>query len=238
MTNQIALVTGGSSGIGRAIAIALAKNGVRLFICGRDHEKLDTTVQLIQAVNAVVSAEACNLSEDASLAKLSRTIERESDRLDILVHCAGAIGYGPLATAPIASFDEQWRTNVRAPLLLTQMLLPLLKKPRGQVVFINSIAGLEPAANRGHFSMTQAATKMLADTLRIEVNTDNVRVLSVFPARSATPRIKALYEKEGRPYKPQLLLQPEDTASVVVNALMQPWTAEVTNISIRPMIKP
>lgn len=68
-----------------------------------------------------------------------------------------------------------------------------------------------------------------------EVNTDSVGVLSVFPGRTATPRIEALHDKEGRRYPPGLLLQPEDVASVVTNALALPWTAEVTNISIRPM---
>ena len=119
----------------------------------------------------------------------------------------------------------------------TQRLLPLLKKPRGQVVFINSSAGLTARANTGQFSATQHAFKALADALRDEVNADGVRVLSVFPGRTATPRIESLHDKEGRPYQPGLLLQPEDVASVVTNALALPWTAEVTNISIRPMQK-
>jgi NADP-dependent 3-hydroxy acid dehydrogenase YdfG len=77
----------------------------------------------------------------------------------------------------------------------------------------------------------------LADSLRDEVNADGIRILSVYPGRTATPRIEALHAKEGRPYQPGLLLQPEDVASVVLNALTLPWTAEVTNISIRPMQK-
>jgi NADP-dependent 3-hydroxy acid dehydrogenase YdfG len=121
--------------------------------------------------------------------------------------------------------------------MLTQKLLPLLKKPRGQIVFINSSLGLNARANAGHYSATQHAFKALADSLRDEVNGDDVRVLSIFLGRTATPLMQALYAKEGRPYQPELLLQPADVASVVLNTLTLPWTAEVTSIIIRPMQK-
>jgi NADP-dependent 3-hydroxy acid dehydrogenase YdfG len=164
-------------------------------------------------------------------------VQREHGRLDILVHCAGVISHGKLADAPIVSLDDQFRANVRGPLLLTQKLLPLLKKPRGQIVFINSTAALIPAANRGHFSATQQALKALADSLRQEVNVEGVRVLSVFPGRTATKRTQSLHEKEGRPFQSEVLLQPKDVAAVVISALGLPWTAEVTDITIRPMQK-
>jgi NADP-dependent 3-hydroxy acid dehydrogenase YdfG len=135
------------------------------------------------------------------------------------------------------SLDRQYAANVRGPLLLTQILLPLLKKPCGQVVFINSSRGLMASANTGHFSATQHAFKAIADSLRDEVNAESIRVLSVFTGRTATPRIQVLHANEERPYQPELLLQPADVASVVLNALSLPWTAEVTNISIRPMYK-
>jgi NADP-dependent 3-hydroxy acid dehydrogenase YdfG len=158
-------------------------------------------------------------------------------RLDILVHCAGVIEHGNVAAAPLASMDLQYAANVRGPLLLTQQLLPLLKKPRGQIVFINSSAGLNARPNAGQFSATQHAFKALADALREEVNPEGVRISSVFPGRTATARISTLHEKEGRDFTPELLLQPEDVASVVLNILTLPWTAEVTNLSIRPMLK-
>ena len=90
----------------------------------------------------------------------------------------------------------------------------------------------------GQFSATQHALKAIADSLRQEVNADGIRVLSVFPGRTATPRQASLHEIEGKRYQPELLMQPEDVATVVVNALGLPRTAEVTDVSIRPMIKP
>jgi NADP-dependent 3-hydroxy acid dehydrogenase YdfG len=122
-------------------------------------------------------------------------------------------------------------------MILTQRLLPLLKKPRGQIVFINSSVGLTARPNVGYYSATQHAFKALTDSLRGEVNADGIRVLSVYPGRTATPRIQALHAEEGRPYEPEHLLQPDDIASVVLNAIALPWTAEVTDISLRSMRK-
>ena len=130
-----------------------------------------------------------------------------------------------------------YRSNLRGHYALTQALLPLLRKQHGQIVFINSSAGLRSPASVGQFSATQHALRAVADSLRDEVNADGVRVLTVFPGRTATPRMAALFEKEGRAYRPELLMQPEDIASMVTHTLSLPRTAEVTDISMRPFLK-
>ena len=115
-------------------------------------------------------------------------------------------------------------------------MLPLLQKSAGQIVFINSSAGLRSAATVGQFSATQHAFRSIADSLRDEVNALGIRVLSVYPGRTATPRIAKLFEKEGRTYQQDLLMQPEDE-EMLTHSLRLPRTAEVTDISIRPMQK-
>jgi NADP-dependent 3-hydroxy acid dehydrogenase YdfG len=77
----------------------------------------------------------------------------------------------------------------------------------------------------------------MTDALRSEVNDYGIRVLSVYPGRVATPRMEAMYKKDGKEYKPELLLQPKDLASVVLSVVVLPRTAEVTDISIRPALK-
>jgi NADP-dependent 3-hydroxy acid dehydrogenase YdfG len=126
------------------------------------------------------------------------------------------------------------------PLALTQALLPLLKIRSGQIVFINSSRGLEirnTGLNSGFYSSTQHALRALADSLRQEINADGVRVLSIYPGRTATPRMKAIYESEGWTYRPELLLRAEDVAEIVLSSLLLPRTAEVTNIEMRPLAK-
>jgi NADP-dependent 3-hydroxy acid dehydrogenase YdfG len=133
--------------------------------------------------------------------------------------------------------DKQYKTNVRAPYALTQALLPMLKAFQGQVVFINSSSALNAKPMTAQYDSTKHALKALADSLRGEINRHGVRVLSVYLGRTASEMQEGIYRMEGRPYRPELLLQPDDVASVVVNALGLPRTAEVTDISIRPMIK-
>jgi NADP-dependent 3-hydroxy acid dehydrogenase YdfG len=238
-SNQIALVTGASGGIGGAIAKALAEQGATVCAVGRDKSKLEALRTRVSSSGGAAQIEpySMDLTDEEAIAALVKTIGERHGRLDILVHCAGAIAHGKVEDATVSDFDRLYAANVRGPYLLTQKLLPLLKKPRGQVVFINSSVGLTARANVGQFSATQHAFKALADALRDEVNGDGVRVLNVHPGRTATPRIEALHAKENRAYTPELLLQPEDVASVVANSLALPWTAEVTSISIRPMQK-
>jgi NADP-dependent 3-hydroxy acid dehydrogenase YdfG len=238
LQGQIAVVTGASGGIGGAIAHALAERGVSLCLTGRDHLKLDALASSLAAASPRIYSRSMDLTNDREIEGLAQFVTDQFGRLDILVHCAGAIRHGNLESTPVASLDLQYASNVRGPLLLTQMLVPLLKRPCGQVVFINSSLGLTARANTGHFSATQHAFKAIADSLREELNGESVRVLSVFTGRTATPRIQTLDASEGRTYQPDLLLQPADVASVVLNALSLPWTAEVTNINIRPMRKP
>jgi len=92
-------------------------------------------------------------------------------------------------------------------------------------------------AMSGQFSATQHALRAMADALREEVNPSGVRVLSLFPGRTATPRMKALYAAEQKPYRPEVLMQPEDVATMIIQALCLPHTAEVTEIHMRPLQK-
>lgn len=237
LASQLALVTGASSGIGFAISTALLERGATVLMVARDEAGLLAAERRLPTAIGKVEVHACDLAKDGEIAGLQRRIADTHDRLDILVHCAGVIDQGKLAEAPVTSLDRQYQVNVRGPLLLTQRLLPFLKKPKGQIVFVNSSAGLSARSRSGQYAATKHAFKALADALREEVNSDGVRVLSVFPGRTATRLTAKLYADEGRPYDPDVLLQPEDVASVVVHAISLPWTAEVTEISIRPMLK-
>ena len=102
------------------------------------------------------------------------------------------------------------------------------------MVFINSSAGLAARGHVGQYAATKHALKAVADSLREEVNSDGVRVTSVFVGRTATPMQEEVHRLEGRPYRPEWLLQPSDIAEIIVSALSLPRIAEVTDISIRP----
>jgi NADP-dependent 3-hydroxy acid dehydrogenase YdfG len=198
----------------------------------------------LQAVAKIASPTArevlihgADLTVDGAIEDLAQRLRREFGAVDALIHCAGAFSTGSIAKTSVQQLDTLYQTNVRLPFALTQALLPVLKTQRGQVVFINSSQGLQASGNTGLYAATKHALKALADSLRQEVNADGIRVLSIFPGRTATLGMQALYELEGWPYRPELLLQAEDIAQVVLNALLLPRTAEVTNVEIRPLLK-
>jgi NADP-dependent 3-hydroxy acid dehydrogenase YdfG len=231
-TDQIAVVTGASSGIGRAVALHLVQHGATVCLVGRPSEALQTLVASAQASVADSHSFWLDLAKDDDILKLTAHLQEQFGRVDILVHSAGVFAMGKLEIAPIEALDRQYRINVRAP-----YLLPLLKKSQGQIVFINSSVGLNARASVGQYAATKHALKAIADSLREEVNADGIRVLSVYPGRTASPMQEAIYHLEGKSYTPDTLLQPEDIATGIMNALALPRTAEITDINIRPMKK-
>jgi NAD(P)-dependent dehydrogenase (short-subunit alcohol dehydrogenase family) len=221
-----ALITGASGGIGSAIARALAEEGFRLFLVGRNLEKLTVPGEALQA----------DLTDDAQLRATAAKVREVFGGVDLLIHSIGLFRAGPIATSPVEDLDAQYRVNLRAPYLLTQELLPSLIERQGQVVFVNSSAGFHPAKGSwGAYSATKHGLRALADSLRDEVNRKGVRVLTIFPGRTATPMQEEVHRFEGKPYDPARFLQPEDVAASVVQALRLPRTAELTDLHIRPM---
>lgn len=235
--NQIALVTGATSGIGKAIASALAAAGAALCLVGRNADALDRLTASLSGGASRVQPYRVDLSVDDDIEKLRDSVESDFGRLHLLVHSAGAISLGPVKASPVGHFDRQYRINVRAPYVLTQALLPLLEAQKGQIVFMNSSVGLVSKENLSQYAATKHALKAFADSLREEVNKTGIRVLSVYPGRTATPMQEMIFGWEGKDYPQDRLLQPQDVAAVVIHSLSLPRTAEITDISIRPMAK-
>jgi NAD(P)-dependent dehydrogenase (short-subunit alcohol dehydrogenase family) len=276
--NQVGLVTGASSGIGRAIALALAADGASLSLVGRNLEALEIVAHTARKTAARVHCYRADLSVDADVRALAARVERDHGRLDLLILSAGIIALGRMDSAPVEDFDRQYRINVRAPYLLTQTLLPLLRDSQGQIVFINtsSVDQAAPEISRytatkqalktlanilrnrqpsvrdpleftnssnsgrpeiGLYAATKQALKAIADTLREEMNGQGIRVLSVYPGPTASNMQASIHQTEGLVYHPENLLQPEEVAAAVVQALSLPRSVQVTNISGRVLTR-
>ena len=234
---QVAVVTGASRGIGRAIALQLAAEGATVGLIGRDAQALQEVADLSAAAATAVARYRIDLTRDAEIPGLVNQVTQDFGRVDILVHSAGIMGLGPIGHAPVADLDSQYQANVRAPYLLTQALLPMLIASQGEVVFINSSIVFTNRAEVGQYAATKYALQALADSLRDEVNSLGIRVLSVYPGQTNTPRQEAKYARMGTPFHPDRFIQPEDVAAVMLNALRLPRTAEVTDIRMRPFRK-
>lgn len=215
---KIAIVTGATSGIGKAIASSLHAQGMYVYGVGRSNPVAD--------VDCYVQA---NLAQLDSLDYLFDLITSEK-RLDVLVHSAGAFFSG----LDLRNMDAEYHVNVLAPCYITDKFFPLLESSKGHVVFINSLAGLSVKRfDMIHYGATKHALKALADGFRVRGNPSGVRVTSVYAGQVATPMQEAAYRQSGRDYEPALLLQPEDLASTILQLLNLPATAEVTDLTIR-----
>jgi len=188
-------------------------------------EMLETVETSTRKYGSKVACCPFGLTAEEGFRGIPDLVKPDFGHVDLLLHCAGTITLGRMESAPLEAFDRQYRINVRAPFALTQALLPMLKTRRGQVVFINSSAGINAMPNVGQYAATKHALKAVADSLRAEVNAEGVRVLSVYPGRTATPMQASVHEREGKAYIPERLMQPEDVAGVVINALCLPRTA-------------
>jgi NADP-dependent 3-hydroxy acid dehydrogenase YdfG len=233
-TGKVAVITGGSRGIGKAIALKLAAEGAELCLIGRNLETLQETACQSGAPARLYKTD---LSIPKEVESLVERLNAELERVDILVNCAATYARAEFIPAPVEEFDKLYAVNVRAPFRLTQGLLPDLIETKGQVVFINSSVVRAPAPKVAHYAATKHALRSLADTLREEVNEKGVRVISIYPGRTAGAIQEWLFEQEKRPYKPERLLQPDDIAEMVYHALTQPCTAEMTDIYSRPFRK-
>jgi NADP-dependent 3-hydroxy acid dehydrogenase YdfG len=234
---SLAVVTGAGSGIGRAIALALAGSGVSCCLVGRTLSKLQEVAQSAIKAGVECFPMALDLCDRGAGAALSDRIRSFGRPIELLVHSAAVMSLSRFEDVTAEQFTKLLTVNLLAPFSVTKHLLPAICASRGQIVFVNSSIVQNPSAGTAQYAASKHALKGLADALRQEVNERGVRVISVYPGRTATPLQASLCEIEGRVYQPEKLLQPEDIADIVVHTLALPSTAEVTEIMIRPATK-
>ncbi len=236
--NLNAVVTGASSGIGQSIALTLAEEGANVALVAR---RLGLLRKIAAKCSGSESKAVCypvDLLNEKEIRALKKKVIGDFGGVDILVHSAGVIVLCRVARASPRDFDWQYQCNVRAPFVLTQVFLPSVIARKGQIVFINSTAGLQGSGGISQYAATKHALKAFADSLRQETNSQGVRVLSVYLGRTATPMQLKVHRLERRDYHPERLIQPNHVARIVVDALAMGREAEITDLCLRPMQKP
>ncbi len=186
LQGRVALVTGGAGGIGRALARALAAEGARVAVAGRDAKALATVEVPGGAVPLVVPLDVRDAAAwDAAVAR----VLRELGRLDVLVHNAGVLEVGPLETRTPEALRAVVDTNLTGALLGTRAALAALRASRGAVVHVASLGGLVPMPFEAAYAATKAALRQLSFSLSAELAGSGVRVSVVTPDSVDTPQL-------------------------------------------------
>ena len=227
-----ALVTGATSGIGAAVARALAADGMRVLLAGRQPRKL-AAAAASYGRRRPGGTLCADLSSVEGARDLVTGVAARARRLDLLVHCAGEYDWTRAGSANAADFARLFDINVRAPYLLTQALVPQLTRARGMVVFLNSSVTRNSGQGVALYKATQHAVQGFTDSLRQDLNPRGIRLVSLYPGRTATPRMRRIYAHEGRPYRPAKLLRPADIAELVVALTHLPPRMEITDLHLR-----
>jgi dehydrogenase/reductase SDR family member 4 len=196
LTGKVALITGSSRGIGRAIAEEMAAAGARVVISSRKAEACDKAVAELTARGIEAIAVPCNVSSKEDLQRLVDATIARWGRIDILVCNAGINPvHGPLGEMPDSAFDKVMGTNVRSSFWLCNMVIPQMAARRdGVVILMASIAGLRGNKVIGTYGISKAAAMQLARNLALEWGERNVRVNAIAPGIVRTDFARALWE--------------------------------------------
>jgi len=231
LTDKIALVTGGSSGIGRAIAESLIGAGAKVAITGRDRAKLESTASALGA-----HAIQADVSKEPDVEQTYReTLDAFGD-LDILVNNAGVGVFKPLVDMDLASFERVLATNVTGAMLMGREAAKIfVARNAGHIVNIASTASLRGAAAGTAYMTSKFALRGMTECWRAELRKHNVRVMQINPSEVITPfAATAGYEQADHPSK----LQSEDIAHMVMAVLEmhdRGFTTELTVFATNPV---
>jgi 3-hydroxy acid dehydrogenase / malonic semialdehyde reductase len=237
LKGKIVLVTGASSGIGRATALAFAREGARLLICARRLERLEEFKQtLVQEGAPEVHAFALDVRKRSAVEKALGELASEWREIDVLVNNAGlSRGLTKLYEDDPQNWEEMIDTNIKGLLYVTRAVVPgMVTRGRGHVINLGSTAGYITYANGAVYCATKAAEKAISQGLKIDLMGTAVRVTSVDPGMVETAfssvRFRGDEEKASKVYENITPLQPEDVADAIVWAASRPAHVNIHNI--------
>lgn len=232
MTSPIALVTGATEGIGRAIAFTLGQAGYRVGVCARTADRVADLVRELEQAGIAAAGHPADVSDPEAVTALVTHVVDALGPVDVLVNNAGIGVLKPFAELALDEWDRTMAVNLRSLYLVTREVLPgMRERGRGAIVNIASLAGKNAVHGGTAYAASKHAVLGFSKSLMLEVRKEGVRVVAVCPGSVATgfgrdrtvPRIS----RTG-------ILEPEDVALVVLDALRLPERALASEIDLRP----
>ncbi|MFN7384986.1 MAG: SDR family NAD(P)-dependent oxidoreductase [Dolichospermum sp.] len=240
LEGKVAIITGASSGIGEATAIALAAEGAKVVIAARRVERLEAVAKQIIDHGGQALSIVSDITDEAQAQNVIQKAHTEFGHIDILVNNAGISFPGRIENADPSNWRKMIDINVLALMYTTHIALPIFKAQKsGHIVNISSVAGRIARAGMAGYNVTKWGVNAFSEALRQEVCQDNIRVTIIEPGLVETEidqhitDVVAKQEIEAR-RKAITPLQSEDIAAAIVYAVSQPQHVNVNEILIRP----
>ncbi len=188
LKGKVALITGASSGMGKAIAEAMGYQQARVVISSNDSEQLAKVVQEFQALGIEVIGIACDMAKGEEIEDLVNQALHAFEKIDILVNCVGMAPTGSFLDTTSQSFDKTMQLNIQAAMYLTQLVIPQMQLQKdGSIIYLASIAGVRGNRHLGLYGISKAGLIEMARNLAVEFGPDNIRVNTISPGMIQTP---------------------------------------------------
>lgn len=188
LKGKVALITGASSGMGKAIAEAMGYQQARVVISSNEPEQLTKVVQEFQALGIEIIGIACDMAKGEEIENLVNQALHAFEKIDILVNCVGMAPTGSFLDTTSQSFDKTMQLNIQAAMYLTQLVIPQMQLQKdGAIIYLASIAGVRGNRHLGLYGISKAGLIEMARNLAVEFGPDNIRVNTISPGMIQTP---------------------------------------------------
>ena len=232
--NKVALVTGAGRGIGKAIAVALADAGCRIALTARSAAQLEFVESEIGAIGAEALSITSDLTRDEEIYRLNAEVERAYGPIDILINNAGWGKKSNIVRANLNDWDQTLRVNLRAPMVLTKMVLPgMIERNSGAVINISSISGKSGEAGSSAYAASKFGLIGFTQSLYEEVREHGIKVSVILPGFVDTPMIPPVKHLDR-----SKMSRPEDVAAAVLFVLNSSTAVCPVEMTIRPQRSP
>jgi NADP-dependent 3-hydroxy acid dehydrogenase YdfG len=239
LSNQVIAVTGASSGIGEATALACARAGAAVALAARRSDRINALAERIAAEGGRAIAVPTDVGEEDQAQAFVARAHAELGRLDVLVNNAGVMLLGPIEDAPTEEWRRMIHANVFGVLYCTHAALPLMRtQGSGHIVNVSSVAGRVARAGSGVYNLTKFGVGAFSESLRQEGVAIGVRVTTIEPGAVATElpghNREEVLEQMAKRFAGVTPLSAEDIAGAVLYAIGQPPNVSVNEILVRP----
>ena len=201
VAGKAAIVTGAGTGIGRAIALALAREGAKVAVAGRRREKLGEVAQAIRQAGGEALVTVCDVSSEADSYRAVKDAEAAFGHVNVLVNNAGALSVSTVESISVEEWDRLMATNLKGPFLMSRAVLPAMRQAGGgAIVNVGSVLGLVAMKDRAAYCASKGGVTMLTKAMALDHAQEKIRVNCICPAIVETDLIRELFSKseEGR----------------------------------------